>query len=166
MKAGSEVESGIVEVGIEGTVCVAWTCLARAFDRPGLVGVSVRPEVAVACAYDMECVTEGREAAGVGLLGKMRVVAVAAVAGSVCVTESILVAAVVCEAVSIVATSVCVAESIVVETVWVAIEEVGVGAVRISISFRSCWLEDLTSSSDCVSREARDVAVKEEVRAE
>ena len=91
------MESGIVEVGIEGTVCVAWTCLARAFDRPGLVGVSVRPEVAVACAYDMGCVTEGREAAGVGLcfLGKMRVVAAAAVTGSVCVTESVLVAAVV-----------------------------------------------------------------------
>ena len=164
LKADSEVGSGVGIV--EGAVCVVWTCLARAFDRPGLVGVSVRPEVAVACAYDMGCVTEGREAAGMGLLGRMRVVAVGAVTGSVCVTESVLVAAEVCEAVLMVATSVCVAESIVVETVWVAIEEVDVGAVRISISVRSCRLEDLMSSSDCVSRETRDVAVKEEVRAE
>ena len=175
LKADSEVGSGVGVV--EGAVCVAWTCLARALDRPGLVGVSGRPEVAVACAYDMGRVTEGREAAGMGLLGRMRVVAVAAVTGSVCVTESVLVAEEVCEAVSMVATdvceavsmvatSVCVAESMVVETVWVAVEEVDVGAVRISISVRSCRLEDLASSSDCVSREARDVAVKEEVRAE
>ena len=49
----------------------------------------------------MGCVTDGRVAAGVGLWGKMIVVA-----GSVWVVESVLVAVVVCEEALMVTTSV------------------------------------------------------------
>ena len=70
-------------------------------------------------------------------------------------------------------TSVCVAELEVtgvvwtavlitaVETVWVATVDVGVGVMRRSISFWSCWLDVLASSNERVSWVTREVAVKE-----
>ena len=109
MKVESEVEGEVAEY--VGAGCVVSACFAKAFDKPNLVGVSARPAVAVACAYDIGWVTEGRAAAGTGFFGKMRVVAAAAAMGSVCVVESVLVAATmaVCEAVLVVATTVCIA---------------------------------------------------------
>ena len=106
LKTNLEGEGEVVNC-VAGVGSVAWN-LVRAFDNPGLDGVSQSPATAVACAYDIGCVTDGRAAAGMGLQGRMRVVV-----GSICIIKSVLVAVVVCEAVSMVVTLVCMAALVV-----------------------------------------------------
>ena len=96
LKTNSEEEGEVADC-VARVRSVAWN-FARALDKPGLDGVSESPATAIACVYDIGCVTDGRVAAGMGLRGKVRVVA-----GSVCMMESVLVVVVVCAVALVVA---------------------------------------------------------------